>query len=113
MLVWLRLKKINDENDFKLKNDIYQWTKTEIIIICNLIKKVLSLFKKSGIKVIMATGDNEKIASLVAKESGIDEYISNCLPTTKKELIDEQVTVPEQISSFFVLIFLIGISFLL
>lgn len=52
-------------------------------------KYALSLFKKDGIKVIMATGDNEKIASLVAKEAGIDEYKSNCLPLDKKKLIDE------------------------
>ena len=36
----------------------------------------------------MATGDNEKIASLVAMESGISEYKSNCLPLDKKELVD-------------------------
>ena len=51
-------------------------------------KEAISLFKKEGIKVIMATGDNEKIASLVAMESGISEYKSNCLPLDKKELVD-------------------------
>ena len=37
----------------------------------------------------MATGDNEKITSLVAKEVGIEKYRSNCLPLDKKELIDD------------------------
>ena len=49
----------------------------------------LSLFKKEGIDVIMATGDNMDIASLVAKEVGIDRFKANCMPLDKKELIDE------------------------
>lgn len=52
-------------------------------------KFAISLFKKEGIDVIMATGDNEKMASLVAKEVGIEKYKSNCLPLDKKELIDD------------------------
>lgn len=52
-------------------------------------KFAISLFKKEGIDVIMATGDNEKTAFLIAKEAGIDKYKSNCLPLDKKELIDE------------------------
>ena len=49
----------------------------------------LSLFKKEGIEVIMATGDNEEIASLIAKEVGINRFKANCMPLDKKELIDE------------------------
>jgi len=49
----------------------------------------LSLFKKAGVNVIMATGDNEKTASIIAKEVGISEYRSGCLPLDKKALIDE------------------------
>ena len=49
----------------------------------------LSLFKKEGIEVIMATGDNIDIASLIAKEVGIDRFKANCMPLDKKELIDE------------------------
>ena len=49
----------------------------------------LSLFKKEGIEVIMATGDNEEIASLIAKEVGINRFKANCMPLYKKELIDE------------------------
>ena len=49
----------------------------------------LSLFKKEGIEVIMATGDNIDIASLVAKEVGINRFKANCMPLDKKELIDE------------------------
>ena len=49
----------------------------------------LSLLKKEGIEVIMATGDNEDIASLIAKEVGINRFKANCMPLDKKELIDE------------------------
>ena len=49
----------------------------------------LSLFKKEGIEVIMATGDNIDIATLIAKEVGIDRFKANCMPLDKKELIDE------------------------
>lgn len=53
------------------------------------IKQLQSL----GIKTVMLTGDNEKTASVIAKEAGIDQYIAECLPETKvkymKELLKE------------------------
>lgn len=49
----------------------------------------LSLFKKEGIEVIMATGDINEVASKIAKEVGINKFKANCLPLDKKELIDE------------------------
>ena len=49
----------------------------------------LSLFKKEGIEVIMATGDNEKVAQKIANEVGINRYKANLLPLDKKDLIDE------------------------
>lgn len=52
-------------------------------------KYSLDLFKKDGIEIIMATGDNENVASIIAKEVGIDKFRSSCLPLDKKELIDE------------------------
>ena len=52
-------------------------------------KYALDLFKKDGIEIIMATGDNENVASIIAKEVGIDKFRSSCLPLDKKELIDE------------------------
>jgi len=55
----------------------------------NTSKYALELFKKDGVNVIMATGDNENIASLIAKEVGIYNYRSSCLPINKKKLIDE------------------------
>ncbi|MBY5621434.1 heavy metal translocating P-type ATPase [Rhizobium leguminosarum] len=42
-----------------------------------------------GLKIIMATGDNERTARAVAKSLGIDEVRADVLPEGKKALIDE------------------------
>jgi Cu+-exporting ATPase len=43
----------------------------------------------SGLRIIMATGDNERTAKAVAKQLGIDEVRADVLPKGKKALIDE------------------------
>ncbi|MEB3044081.1 heavy metal translocating P-type ATPase [Rhizobium mulingense] len=43
----------------------------------------------SGLKIIMATGDNERTAQAVAKSLGIDEVRADVLPEGKKALIEE------------------------
>lgn len=48
------------------------------------IKDILSELKKLGVgRIIMLTGDNEKIAARVAKKVGITEYHANLLPEDK------------------------------
>lgn len=42
-------------------------------------------FHEAGIYSIMITGDHNKTAQAIAKETNIDEYIANCLPETKVE----------------------------
>ncbi len=42
-----------------------------------------------GLKIIMATGDNERTALAVAKSLGIDEVRAEVLPEGKKALVDE------------------------
>lgn len=42
-----------------------------------------------GLRVIMATGDNERTAQAVASKLGIDEVRAGVLPEAKKELIDQ------------------------
>ncbi|NTF43736.1 heavy metal translocating P-type ATPase [Rhizobium rhizogenes] len=43
----------------------------------------------SGLKIVMATGDNGKTAAAVAAQLGIDEVRADMLPEGKKALIDE------------------------
>ncbi len=45
--------------------------------------------KKTGIRTIMLTGDNEKTAHAIAAEAGVDEYTAECLPDTKVEKLKE------------------------
>jgi Cu+-exporting ATPase len=42
-----------------------------------------------GLRVIMATGDNERTAQAVASQLGIDEVRAGILPEAKKDLIDQ------------------------
>ncbi|MCO6361803.1 heavy metal translocating P-type ATPase [Paracoccus sp. 08] len=42
-----------------------------------------------GLRVIMATGDNERTAQAVARKLGIDEVRAGVLPEAKKDLIDQ------------------------
>jgi P-type Cu+ transporter len=44
---------------------------------------------ESGLKIIMATGDNLRTAEAVARKLGIDEVRADMLPENKKALIDE------------------------
>ena len=47
------------------------------------------MFKERGIKVVMATGDNEMSAKTIACEVGIDIVEAKCLPQYKSELVDK------------------------
>jgi Cu+-exporting ATPase len=50
-------------------------------------KETISFLKKSGLKVVMLTGDNEKVAQKIAQEVGIEEVKSGLLPIEKAEFI--------------------------
>ncbi|MFS0577014.1 heavy metal translocating P-type ATPase [Sporosarcina sp. 179-K 3D1 HS] len=45
--------------------------------------------KDAGIHTIMLTGDNEKTAAAIAKESGIESFVAECLPEMKVEKLKE------------------------
>jgi Cu2+-exporting ATPase len=49
----------------------------------------ISIMQKSGLNVIMLTGDNDKTAKAVAKQVGIMEYKANCLPSDKSDYISQ------------------------
>ena len=70
------------------------FTKNELLLIIGLIdtvkmdaKRVISLFKKHNLQIVMATGDNYKSASRIANEVGIDVVEAKCLPQYKSELV--------------------------
>ena len=52
-------------------------------------KEAISKFKKLGIKTIMLTGDNKKVAKWVAEELGLDDYFAEVLPHQKSEKVKE------------------------
>lgn len=54
-------------------------------------KKAVAELKAMGIKVVMLTGDNDKIAQRISEEVGIDEYDAQLLPDDKVTRIEEIV----------------------
>ncbi|HLR60013.1 MAG TPA: heavy metal translocating P-type ATPase [Pseudogracilibacillus sp.] len=59
--------------------------------------KAIKKLNKRGIKTVMLTGDNELTAQAVAKETGIQDYVAECLPDEKvieiKKLMKENSKV--------------------
>lgn len=51
--------------------------------------EAIKVFKNNGIKVMMATGDNETVAKAVADELGLDGYYSEVLPHQKVDIVKE------------------------
>jgi Cu+-exporting ATPase len=51
--------------------------------------EAIEALHRSGLKIIMATGDNERTARAVAEKLGIDDIRADILPEGKKTLIDE------------------------
>jgi Cu+-exporting ATPase len=49
----------------------------------------IRVLHQSGLRIIMATGDNERTARAVAARLGIDEVRADMMPESKKSLIDE------------------------
>lgn len=46
--------------------------------------------RKMGIKTIMCTGDNPLTAATIAQEAGVDEFIAECKPEDKMDLIKKE-----------------------
>jgi Cd2+/Zn2+-exporting ATPase len=51
--------------------------------------ETIILLKKMGMRVVMLTGDNERIAKAIANKLGIDEYHAGLLPEDKVRIIEE------------------------
>ena len=56
-----------------------------------LFAKATEALKASNISVVMLTGDNYETAHTIAEEVGIDEVISDVLPTDKQEVIRNKI----------------------
>ena len=52
--------------------------------------KAISEMKKMGLKVVMLTGDNNRVAEAIAKKAGIDEVEANVLPEGKAERVKKE-----------------------
>jgi Cu2+-exporting ATPase len=52
-------------------------------------KETISRLKKLGIKVMMLTGDNKRVAASVAEELGLDEFFAEVPPERKAEKVKE------------------------
>lgn len=52
--------------------------------------EAIKTLKKTGMKVIMLTGDNERTARSVAAKVGVDEVIADVLPQKKAEIVKER-----------------------
>lgn len=53
------------------------------------VKGVINELKQMNIEVVMLTGDNEKTASIIASQVGIDNVVSNVTPKEKAKKIEE------------------------
>lgn len=49
--------------------------------------EAVSALKNKGVRVGMLTGDNENVASAIAKQVGIDDYFAEALPSDKVEAV--------------------------
>lgn len=54
------------------------------------LKERFDNIRKMGIKTIMCTGDNPLTAETIAKEAGIDEFVAECTPEQKIEVIKRE-----------------------
>lgn len=93
-----------DENIIKQADDLATKSKTPllfvmdnrllgIIAVADVVKsdspKAIKELQNMGIKVVMVTGDNEKTAQTIAKESGVDEVIAGVLPDGKEKVVTQ------------------------
>ncbi|WP_374724468.1 heavy metal translocating P-type ATPase [Calidifontibacillus erzurumensis] len=54
-------------------------------VVRDVTKEAIQTLHEQGIHTIMLTGDSKFTAQAIAKESGVTEYIAECLPETKVE----------------------------
>ncbi len=56
--------------------------------------KTVEMLHKAGFdKIVMMTGDSDRIAKVVSKKVGVDEYFSEVLPEDKAAFINEEYEI--------------------
>ena len=60
-------------------------------------KAAIAAFKKLGMRVWMVTGDNERTARAVARQIGVDEVVSEVLPSDKAAIVKERQQKGEKV----------------
>lgn len=104
----LSLKNMHKEEEIKLQEQgnsiIYVIEENNIIALLGLkdiirknAKNVIQELKNENKRVIMLTGDNEKTAKVIAKETGIDEVIANVIPSEKAAKIKELLSTGDKV----------------
>ncbi len=94
-----------EENNIKLPEDtknekaetiVYILKKNDLIGYISLADEIrdesyeaVKILKENGLKVIMATGDNEEVAKSVSKELGLNDYYAEVLPEDKQKIIED------------------------
>lgn len=102
-VVYIHKPNAEEKNDIRIK-ELQSQGKTVVVVevdskkvgliaLADILKKeakdaILELHK-NGIKIIMLTGDNHLAASYIAKQAGIDEFISEVMPEEKSGKIKE------------------------
>ena len=51
--------------------------------------KMVRELKRSGVRTVMLTGDNEKVAKAIANKIGVDEFYAELLPEDKVRIVGE------------------------
>src|SRR5699024_12410129 len=76
--------------DNVVKPDFFVSKNDQIVAIYAIIDTIrkdaveaMKSLNKRGVKTVMLTGDNELTAQAIAKETGIETYVSKCLPDEK------------------------------
>ncbi len=106
--VYLGNKRLMDDNDIATNNALEVAQKAEqngktvlylavddilsaLFIVSDQIKpeasKLIKKLQRDGVKIVMATGDNEGAARHVARQLGIEHFHANFLPADKNELV--------------------------
>ena len=95
MLLWLKMalhvKSFDDTNS--VLHVAYEQKIVASFSLCDSLRsgaiKTIEYLKNSGLKVIMLTGDNEKVAKIIADEVGIDEFKASLFPQDKAKYITD------------------------